>query len=53
MEEKILAGPRLFDLACRIAMDGIREQHPEADDEEVRRLLRQRLDLRDRLERIR
>jgi hypothetical protein len=49
-EEKLLDGPRLFDLACRVTMDGIRQQHPDADDQRVREILRQRLALRRRLE---
>ncbi len=48
-EEKILAGPRLFERACRIARDGIRNQHPGATDEEVEEILRQRLAVGKRL----
>jgi hypothetical protein len=50
--EKLLAGPRLFDYACRIMRDGIRAHHPEADDAEVTRLLRERLALQRRLDRV-
>jgi hypothetical protein len=49
-EEKLLDGPRLFDRSCRIMMEGIRDQFPDATDEEVRRILRERLDLVRRLE---
>jgi hypothetical protein len=49
-EEKILAGPQLFDYACRIARDGIRDQNPDATDEQVETILLQRLALRQRLE---
>jgi hypothetical protein len=49
-EEKILAGPQLFDYACRIARDGIRDQNPGATDEQVETILLQRLALRQRLE---
>lgn len=49
-EEKLLAGPRLFDWACRIARDGIRSQHPDATDEQVEAILLQRLAWRRRLE---
>jgi hypothetical protein len=49
-EEKLLDGPRLFDRSCRIMMDGIRHQYPNADEAEVRRLLAQRLALLRRLE---
>lgn len=49
-EEKLLAGPRLFEMACRITADGIRAQFPHANEAEVRRILRDRLALRRRLE---
>lgn len=49
-EEKLLAGVRLFDLSSRLMMDGIRWEHPEADEQEVRRLLDVRLALVRRLE---
>ena len=49
-EEKFLAGPRLFAYATRICIEGIRSQHPLADEAEVQRLLRQRLALARRLE---
>jgi hypothetical protein len=49
-DEKFVAGPRLFQYACRITMDGIRRQHPEADGAEVHRILSQRLALRRRFE---
>jgi hypothetical protein len=42
-EQKLLAGPELFDLACSIAADGIRAQFPDADEPRVQELLRQRL----------
>ena len=49
-EEKLLAGPQLFDFACRIALDGIRNQFPDADDERVRQILAERVELGRRLE---
>lgn len=49
-EDKFLAGPRLFDMACQLMRDGIRMQHPEADDTEVERLLGERLAIQRRLE---
>lgn len=49
-EEKLLAGPRLFDFCCRIVADGIRNQHPEADEQRVQELLDQRIALMRRLE---
>jgi hypothetical protein len=48
-EEKLLAGPRLFEMACRITMDGIRSQNPGVDEVRVREILAQRLALRERL----
>ena len=50
-QEKLLAGPRLFEMACELTKAGIRHQHPEADEDQVRRILAQRLALRERLER--
>ena len=49
-EEKLLAGGRLFEHACRITMEGIRNQHPEATDERVKQILAERLAMRRRLE---
>jgi hypothetical protein len=49
-DEKLLEGARLFERACRIMADGIRQQFPEADEEQVQRILRERLDLARRLE---
>ena len=49
-EEKLLDGPRLFDLACRIMKDGIRDQYPDADDRRVQEILAQRLEILRRLE---
>ena len=51
-EEKLLDGARLFDYACRITEAGIRNQYPEADDRRVAELLRERVELQRRLERI-
>jgi hypothetical protein len=49
-EEKFLAGEELFEYACSITLAGIRNQFPSADDEECRKILEQRLELRERLE---
>ena len=51
VEEKILAGQRLFEAACKITLLGIRNQHPGASDEECRKILRERLAKRRRRER--
>jgi len=49
-EEKLLAGPQLFDFACRIALDGIRNQFPDVDEQRVRQILAERVELGRRLE---
>ena len=49
-EEKLLDGPRLFELACRIMKDGIRDEYPNADEQRVREILTERLALLRRLE---
>ncbi len=50
-EEKLFAGAELFDYACEITKAGIRHQFPDADEEEVQRILRERLALAERLQR--
>jgi hypothetical protein len=52
-EQKFLAGAELFEEACQITMAGIRHQHPEADEQRVREILAERLELRQRLENAR
>ncbi len=49
-EEKLLAGEELFEYACSITLAGIRDQFPGLSDEECRRILEERLDLREQLE---
>ncbi len=44
-EDKLRAGPQLFDFACRVAMDGIRNQYPDADEQRVRQILEERVNL--------
>jgi len=48
--EKILAGQRLFESACRITLAGIRNQNPGTSEEQCLEMLRQRLELQRRLE---
>lgn len=48
--EKALAGQRLFESACRITLAGIRQQFPNASDEECLEILRKRLELQRQLE---
>lgn len=49
-DEKLLDGPRLFEYACEITRSGIRNQHPDADENRVREILRERLAWRRSLE---
>ncbi len=49
-EDKLSACSELEGYAEGITLAGIRAQHPEADETELRRLLHERLRLRDRLE---
>ena len=49
-EDKLLAGEELFHYACGITMAGIRNQFPEADEAERRRILEGRLELQRKLE---
>src|SRR5262245_57715040 len=44
-EERIGVALRLHELSCEMARVGIRHQHPGATEEEVNRLLQQRLEL--------
>ena len=49
-EEKFLAGAQLFEFACKLMTAGVRAQFPDANDDKVLEILRQRLDLGRRLE---
>jgi len=44
-EERMGVALRLHELSCEMARMGIRRQNPGADEEEVNRLLRQRVEL--------
>jgi hypothetical protein len=44
LTERFLEGPRLFDLACRIALDGIRHDFPRATEAERWQILRERVE---------
>lgn len=37
--DKLLEGPRLFERACRLMIDGIRHRHPELDEQGIQALL--------------
>ena len=43
--DKLLAGLQLFDLTSRLMADGVRSQFPDADEDRVRRIVRDRLAL--------
>ena len=44
-EQRLALGLALHELACNVAREGIRRQHPDAADAEVERRLRHRLEL--------
>lgn len=50
IEEKLSAGPRLFEMACQTTLAGIRAQHPGISDEAALAELRDRLQWRRRSE---
>lgn len=52
-EEKLLSGPRLFDMCCHLMADGIRNEHPDAEEQRVQELLAERIALIRRLEEYR
>ena len=49
MDQKMLDGPRLFDLNCQIMRSGIRTQFPNYDEEQVQKELRRRLAIQRRM----
>lgn len=49
-EEKLILGERLFRWACAITLEGIRFQNPEASEDQCQRLLRERIELGNRME---
>jgi Rv0078B-related antitoxin len=44
-EDRLGIALDLHEFACDVAREGIRHQHPDADEAEVERLLRQRIKL--------
>ena len=44
-EQRLAIALRLHELACDLAREGIRAGHPDADAEEIERLLRRRIAL--------
>ncbi len=50
-EEKLLAGPRLYEEVCERMRWGIRDEYPDADAKQVEQILAERIALLRRLER--
>lgn len=48
-EERLAIALRLHEFACDVSREGIRQQRPDADESEVERLLRKRIELARRL----
>ncbi len=44
-EQRLAIALELHELSCNVAREGIRHQHPGADEVEVERLLRERIKL--------
>ena len=44
-EQRLVIALELHELACNVAREGIRRQHPDANEAEVEKLLRQRIAL--------
>ena len=44
-EQRLAIALELHELACNVAREGIHHQNPDADESEVERLLRRRLEL--------
>jgi hypothetical protein len=49
LAEKLLLGPQLFAEVCGRMADGIRNEYPDADEQRVQEILRERLALLRRL----
>lgn len=49
-EERMQSGPELFDYACNITLNALREQMPGKSESELLEALRQRLAIKRRLE---
>jgi hypothetical protein len=49
LEQKLRAGPQLFERACRLMAAGIRDEYPDATEQEVEDILTRRLETLRRL----
>ena len=50
LDTKFRLGLELFDRVCQLMADGIRAEHPEATDDDVRNMLLARIELAEKLE---
>jgi hypothetical protein len=50
IDERIMDGPRLFDMNCAMARSGIRSQYPHFSEEQVKQELRRRLAIARRID---
>jgi len=44
-EQRLKIALDLHEMSCNVAREGIRRQHPDADADEVERLLRRRIEI--------
>jgi hypothetical protein len=51
-EQRLLAGPELFDYACTVTLSALREQLPGASESQLLEALRRRLAVKRRLEEV-
>ncbi len=51
-EQRLMAGPELFDYACTITLSALREQMPEASEAQLLEALRRRLAVKRNVEDI-
>jgi hypothetical protein len=51
-EQRLMAGPELFDYACTITLTALREQLPDASEMQLLEALRRRLAVKRRLEEV-
>lgn len=52
VEQRLRAGAELFEEVCARLRDGIRAQYPDADPDEVERILHERIEIARRLDQV-
>jgi hypothetical protein len=52
-EQKLLDGFRLFEFACRIMLDGVRNENPGADESQIQEIFVRRFEIVRKLEQFR